>query len=384
MRRIYCDHSATTPVAPEVFSAMEPYMKENFGNPSSLHGFGQEVKTAVEHAREQVASLMNADPGEIVFTGCGSESDNLAVKGIAAELRSKGNHIITSKIEHSAVRITCRHMKSKGYDITYVPVDGEGRVDPDDVRKAIRKDTILISIMHANNEVGAVNPIDEIGAIARERDILFHTDAVQSYGKLPIDVRKTPVDLLALSGHKIYAPKGIGALYIRQGIKVEPLIHGGGQERYRRAGTENTAFIVALGAAAELCGKTMRADAEKSHKFTERLYAKLTEKIDGMVLNGPRTGRLPQVINLSFPGTDNEALLMNLDMKGIAVSGGSACSSGSLEPSHVLVAMGKSEEEMKSAIRFSFGRANTQEDLDYMIDVIPGVVEHLRSVSVTA
>jgi cysteine desulfurase len=381
MRRVYLDHNATTPVHPEVVEAMMPFFQDQFGNASSIHWAGREVKKYLDEAREKVAALMNADPEEIVFTGCGTESDNMAIKGVASTHQDKGRHIITSKVEHHAVLHTCQFMKDLGYEITYLSVDREGLIDLEELRRSIRPDTILVSIMFANNETGTIMPVQEIGAICREKGVLFHTDAVQAVGKIPIDLKKLPVDILSLSGHKLNTPKGIGAQFIRKGTKLSPLIHGGAQERNRRAGTENIPYIIGLGKACEIAQR----DFAKRHEYLQGLRDRLQEgifrKIPHVELNGHPTRRLPNTLNVSFLYVEGESLLLNMDLEGIAVSSGSACSSGSADASHVILAMGKSPLVAQSAIRFSLGWTNTGEDVDYVLEVVPPIIERLRAIS---
>ncbi len=379
-QRIYLDHSATTPVDPQVVEAMLPFFTERFGNPSSIHWFGQQAKVALEDARRQIAALIGAEPGEIVFTAGGTEADNWAIKGAAYFFEGKKKHIITALVEHHAVLHSCHRLQKKGFDVTYLPVDQYGRVAPERVLEAIRNDTCLVTIMHANNEIGTINPIRDIGAIARERGVLFHSDAVQTVGKLPIHVHDMNVDLLSLSSHKFYGPKGIGALYIRRGLQIEKLIHGGSQERDRRAGTENLAGAVALGKAAEICRKRMADDEGKLRQLSHEFYTKVTQHIPNVHLNGHKTERLPGILNLSFDGCASDSLLQNLDLKGIAVSGGSACSSGMAEPSHVLSALGLPMNLAISAVRFSLGRENTSEDMDYTVESLKEIVERLRGI----
>ncbi|MDZ7260866.1 MAG: cysteine desulfurase NifS [candidate division KSB1 bacterium] len=380
VRRIYFDHSATTPVDPRVLEEMLPYFCEKFGNASSIHAFGREGKVALEEARERVARLINASASEIYFTSGGTESDNLALKGLAfAEENRK--HLITSKVEHHAVLNTCHYLEKQGFKVTYLPVDQYGMVDPEEVQKAITDQTFLISIMHVNNEVGTINPIRQIGEIARERGVYFHTDAVQSYGKLPIDVKKMNIDLLSLSGHKIYGPKGVGALFIRKGIRIEKLNHGGHHERNKRAGTENIPGIVGLGKAAEICQQEMEREAEHLTHLRNAFYQKVSQAVPRVYLNGHPVNRLPGNLNLSFEGVEGESLLLSLDLKGIAASSGSACTSGSLEPSHVLSAMGIKPELAQASVRFTLGRSNTMEDVDYTVKVLPEIVERLRNIS---
>lgn len=381
MKRIYLDYAATTPVHPEVVEAMLPYFTEHYGNPSSIHQFGQQAKAAMQDARAKVAGLIGAREEEIVFTGGGSEADNMAIKGVAWANREKGRHIITSTIEHHAVLETLHFLEKQGFRVTYLPVDGEGMVDPDAVRNAITDETILISIMHANNEVGTIQPIAEIGAIARERDVLFHTDAVQTVGHLPINVKNQNIDMLSASAHKLYGPKGVGILYVRKGVRLTPLIHGGEQERRRRASTENIPGIVGFGKAAEIAQAEMVKEGERITALRDRLIEGLLERIDDISLNGHRTQRLPNNVNVSIRYVEGESMLLNLDMEGIAASTGSACSSGTLEPSHVLLALGRSHEEAHGSLRMSLGRYNTDEDIDRVLDVLPAIVNKLRAMS---
>ncbi len=380
MRRVYLDHNATTPVHPEVLEAMIPFFQDQFGNASSIHWAGREVKKYLDEAREKVAALVNASPEEMIFTGCGTESDNMAIKGIGLSLQDKGRHIITTRVEHHAVLHTCQFMEKMGYEITYLPVDSFGLIDLEELRRSIRPDTILISIMFANNETGTIFPVRDIGEIAREKGVIFHTDAVQAVGKIPIDLQRMPIDILSLSGHKLNTPKGIGAQFIRRGTKISPLIHGGAQERSRRAGTENIPYIIGLGKACEIA----RRDFQKRHDHLLTLRGRLEsilQTIPDVELNGHPTQRLPNTLNASFLYVEGESLLLNLDLEGIAVSSGSACTSGSLEPSHVLLAMGKSPITAQSAIRFSLGWTNTQEDVDYVLEVLPAIVGRLRAIS---
>ncbi|GAV21715.1 cysteine desulfurase NifS [Carboxydothermus pertinax] len=381
MERIYLDHGATTPLSREVLEEMMPYLTEKYGNPSSIHSFGREAKKAIEDAREKVAKAINADPGEIVFTGGGTEADNLAIKGIARGYRHKGNHIITSAVEHHAVLDACLSLQKEGFEVTVLPVDEYGMVSVDDVKNAITDKTILITIMHANNEVGTIQPIAEIGAIAKERGVYFHTDAVQTVGKIPVDVKELKVDLLSLSAHKIYGPKGVGALYVRKGLKLEPLTNGGGQERKRRPGTENVAGIVGLGKAIELAVAEMSVEAERLIKLRDKLIKGVLEKIPYVKLNGHPTLRLPHNANFSVEFVEGESMLLMLDMKGIAASSGSACTSGSLDPSHVLLAMGIPHEVAHGSLRLTLGKSNTEQQVDYVLEVLPGIVERLREMS---
>lgn len=373
-QRVYLDHNATTPLLQEALEEMLPYYREDFGNPSSSHIFGQRAREGIEKARWRVARAISCTPEEVIFTSSGTEANNLAIKGIAFANKEKGNHIITSKIEHHALLSPCKWLEGEGFCVTYLDVDRFGMVDPNELLSAITKETILVTIMHANNEVGTIQPIRELSKIARERGVYFHTDAVSSFGKIEVDVDKLGVDLLSISSHKIYGPKGVGALYVRKGTRISPLIHGGGHERGRRAGTEDVAGIVGFGKAAEL------AIEEKIHirELRDRLYNGIIDRIDGVTLNGHPTHSLPNTINLLFRGVDGETLMAALDLKGIATSVGSACSQG---PSHVLLAMGLKDEEVGSSIRFSLGRGNRREEIDYVLEVLPRVVNHLRSIS---
>jgi cysteine desulfurase len=375
------DHNATTPVHPEVLEAMMPFFRDQFGNASSIHWAGREVKKYLDEARDRVAALMNADPEEIIFTGCGTESDNMAIKGVASTHQDKGRHIITSKVEHHAVLHTCQFMEDLGYEITYVSVDRDGLIDLEELRRSIRPDTILVSIMFANNETGTIMPVQEIGAICREKGVLFHTDAVQAVGKIPIDLKKLPVDILSLSGHKLNTPKGIGAQFIRKGTRLSPLIHGGAQERNRRAGTENIPYIIGLGKACEIARRDFARRHEVLQGLRDRLQEGIFRKIPQVEANGHPTLRLPNTLNVSFLYVEGESLLLNMDLEGIAVSSGSACSSGSADASHVILAMGKSPLVAQSAIRFSLGWTNTGEDVDYVLEVVPRIIERLRAIS---
>ncbi len=381
MKRIYMDHSATTPVAPEVLEAMLPYFSDKFGNASSLHSFGLEAKEALEASREKVAKLLGANPEEIIFTSGGTESDNLALKGIAYRNREKGKHIITTTIEHPAILEVCHKLKTQGFDITYLPVTGEGFVDPAALESAIRKETILISVMHANNEIGTIQPLKEIGRIAAERDIYFHTDAVQSTGKIPIDVDDMGLDLLSLSAHKLYGPKGVGALYVRKGTRTESITQGGGHERNLRSGTENIAGIVGLARAAELCQQTMTEEAQRLSGLRDRLAKLVLDNVKDCWVNGSMKNRLPSNLNFGFKYVEGESLLLFLDSKGIAVSTGSACSSKKLEPSHVLLALGLNPVECHGSMRITLGRSNTEEDVDFVAKSIAEAVERFRGIS---
>ncbi len=381
MRKVYFDHNATTPIHPEVKEVMLPFLSEKFGNPSSIHWAGREVRAYVEEAREKVAKMINAEPSEIVFTSCGSEGDNMAIKGVLMGNLKKGRHMITTCVEHPAVYRTCQFLEKFNFEVTYVPVDAYGMVDPDDIKKAIRKDTVLISVMYANNETGNIFPIKEIANIAKEHDIIFHTDAVQVVGKIAIDVKDLGVDLLTASGHKFNAPKGVGFQYIRKGLDILPLISGGHQERGLRAGTENMAGIVALGKACEIAVNTMDEKAKVVSELRDRLERGILEKIQDTVINGHPKNRLYNTTNISFKYIEAEALLVMLDMHGIAVSTGSACSSGATEPSYVLTAMNLDPLCSRGALRFSLGYGNTVEDVDYCLEVLPPLVEKIRKMS---
>jgi cysteine desulfurase len=381
MKRIYLDHNATTPVHPEVLEAMLPYFKDKFGNPSSIHGFGREAKVALEEAREKVAQLLGVSSSEIYFTSGGTESDNLAVKGVAFANRDKGKHIVTSKIEHHAILESCKFLEKEGFTVTYLPVDSKGVVDPEDLRKTIREDTILVSIMYVNNEVGSIQPMENITRMVKDKGIYLHTDAVQAAGKIPIDVRKLNVDMLSLSGHKIYGPKGVGAIYIRKGVRITPWSHGGHHERSRRAGTENMPGIVGFAKAVELAFSELDDQNRHLKNLTETFYRKLVETVPDVILNGDLNSRAVNTLNLSFKGVEGESVILSLDLKGVAVASGSACTSGTLEPSHVLSAMGIAPEIAQGAIRFSFGRGNTMEDVEYVASIIPEIVNRLRSMS---
>ncbi len=381
MKRVYFDNNATTPLAPEVFEAMRPYMLEDYGNASSIHWFGQRAKAGIEKAREQVARLLGARPSEIVFTSGGTESDNAAILGIVEAARGERKHVVTTAIEHPAVLSTAKLLERRGVGVTYVRVGPSGVVDPADVERALRPETVLISVMHANNELGTVQPLEEIGRMARERDIYFHTDAVQSVGKIPVDVEKLGVDLLALSAHKLNGPKGVGALYVRKGTTLRPLLHGGHHERDRRPGTENVAGIVGLGWAAENARTHLTEENDHVAALRDRLEAGILSGVPLVAVNGDRTHRVPNTTNLTFDYIEGEGLVIAMDLRGIACSTGSACSSGSLEPSHVLSAIGLRPEQARASIRFSLGRFNTDEDVDAALKILPGVVEQLRVVS---
>lgn len=381
MKRIYLDHNSTTPLHPGVLEAMLPYYKEAFGNPSTIYSFGQETRKATDEAREKVANLIGASPEEIIFTSGGTEADNVALKGVAAALEKKGKHIVASSIEHHAVLSTLKYLEKRGYKVSFLPVDEHGWLDPGEVQEAITSQTILISVMHANNEVGTIEPISEIGEIAQKAGIYLHTDAVQTIGKIKVNVDDLKVDLLSLSAHKFYGPKGVGALYVRKGTRIYPLLHGGYQERRRRAGTENVAGIVGLGKVAEIAPKEMVQQSRRESNLRDRLEKMIRENINHCQLNGHPTQRLPNTLNMSFEFIEGESLILTLDLKGIAVSTGSACTSGSLEPSHVLMAMGVAPEIAQGSIRFSLGRDNQKEDIDYTVENLVEIVTRLREMS---
>ena len=378
---IYFDNAATTPIRPEVYDAMRPYIESCYGNPSSVYKLARESKKAIDLARKQVADAINADSGEIFFTGCGSESDNWAIKGVALALKDKGKHIITTNIEHHAILHTCEFLEENGYEVTYIPVDEYGMVSADDIKKAIRPDTILVSVMTANNEIGTIEPIREIGAACREKGVYFHTDAVQAVGHIKIDVKEMNIDLLSLSGHKIGAPKGIGALYIRKGVKIKNLIHGGQQEKGRRAGTENVIGIAALGKAIELAVSEMEDTTERLKYLRDKIINGVLKNIEYSRLNGHPEERLPGNVNISFEFIEGESMLLMLDAKGICASSGSACTSGSLDPSHVLLAIGLPHEKAHGSLRISLGYQNTEEEVDKLLEVLPPIVQRLREMS---
>ena len=381
-RRLYMDYSATTPVKQEVVDAMMPYFTETFGNASSFHGFGRDAKNVLDKSRAQVASLINAKSNEIYFTAGGTESDNWAIEGVAFANKAKGNHIITSKIEHHAVLHTCEYLeKHHGFEVTYLDVDAEGRIRVEDVENAIKDNTILITIMFANNEVGTIQPIKEIGEIAKKHKVIFHTDAVQAAGNIHIDVKELNVDLMSMSSHKIYGPKGIGALYIKTGTKLHTFVHGGAQERRRRAGTENIPGIVGYAKACEIAKANMDNHIETLTKLRTKLIDGILEKIPYTKVNGSLEHRLPGNVNFSFEFIEGEGILLMLDMLGIAASSGSACTSGSLDPSHVLMAIGLPHEIAHGSLRLSIGDFTTEEDIDYIIEKLPPVIERLRSMS---
>src|SRR5689334_18060489 len=378
MRRVYLDNNATTPVLPEILEAMRPYFLEHFGNASSIHHHGQETRAAVERARDSVAQLVGCRASEIVFTSGGTEGDNLALSGLARS----GHHIITSTVEHHAVLNTCKHLESTGIEVTYVPVDVHGLVNPDDVRRALRPNTALITIMMANNETGVIQPVEEIGKIAAEADVYFHTDAVQAAGKVTLDVNRIACDLLSISGHKMHAPQGVGALYVRKGTLLQPLLHGGRHERSRRAGTENVPGIVGLGKAAELA-KIGFSDGsvDKIARFRDLIQQTVLDSIDQVGVNSGQSPRVPNTTNIYFDCIEGEALVIALDLKGVAVSTGAACSSGAIEPSHVLTAMGLSPDRARASLRFSVGKQNTSEDVDLLLSILPDTVARLRELS---
>lgn len=381
MKTVYMDYAATTYVKPEVLEEMMPYFTGKFGNPSSFYGPSRETKMAIDKGRERVATALNCDMSEVYFTGGGSEADNWAIKGIASAYKNKGNHIITTKIEHHAVLHTCEYLEKNGYEVTYLDVNEEGLISLEDLKNAITDKTILVSIMFANNEIGTIEPIKEIGAICKERGVLFHTDAVQAIGNVKIDVKDMNIDLLSLAGHKIYAPKGIGALYIKKGVRIHNLIHGGGQERNRRAGTENIAGIVGIGKAIEMATENLDAHIAKMSKLRDKLIDGIL-KVPYSRLNGPRGDkRLPANVNISFEFIEGESILLSLDFEGVCASSGSACTSGSLDPSHVLLAIGLPHEKAHGSLRLTLGDATTEEDVDYVIETIPPIIERLRSMS---
>ena len=381
-RSVYLDHSATTPVDHDVLEAMMPYFTSDFGNPNSLHAWGRKARKALDEARNQVAQLINADPTEVIFTGGGSEADNLAIKGIAYARKDRGHHIITSAIEHHAVLDACKWLGKEGFDITILPVDKYGMVRLDELERAIRPNTILVTIQFANNEIGTIEPIEQIGSICRKQGVLFHTDAVQATGHLPIDVKKLPVDLMTMAAHKMYGPKGVGALYVKKGVKIAPLIHGGGQERGLRSGTENTAGIVGFGKAAVLAAKRLANNENENEKrLRDRLIDGIFERIDDVILTGHRTERLPFHTSFCFHYIEGESMLLRLDALGIGASSGSACTSGSLEPSHVLLAIGLPHEIAHGSLRLTLGKDTSDEDIDYVLENLPKVVESLRAMS---
>jgi cysteine desulfurase len=380
--RVYLDHNATTSVDPAVMAAMAPLLADGFGNPSSLHAWGREARQALEWARGTVAHALGAaDKDTVVFTSGGTEADNMALAGVAAAHESRGRHLIVSCVEHPAVLHTALHLSRHGFDVTHLPVDSQGLLDPDDVRRAIRPDTTLVSLMHGNNETGVLFPVAPIGRICRERGVTFHTDAVQSFGRLPSNADALCVDLLSLSGHKIHGPKGIGALFVRRGTKMQPLLHGGAQERSRRAGTENVAAAVGLARATELSLQDQEAATRRMRDLRDRLESGVMAALPGVLRNGHPTERLPQTANLALAGVEAESLILALDLSGIGVSSGAACSSGSLEPSHVLAAMGLPRERVLGSVRFSLGRTTTREEIDHVLEILPPIAERMRRVN---
>ncbi|MGI6669368.1 MAG: cysteine desulfurase NifS [Acetivibrionales bacterium] len=380
-KTIYFDHAATTPVRKEVLEAMLPYFRQKFGNPSSIYSIGRESKKAIEEARETISGIIGAEPREIFFTGSGTEADNWAIKGVAYANRQKGRHIITTAIEHHAVLHACQYLENDGFEVTYLPVDQDGLVTAEQVRAAIRPDTILVSIMFANNEIGTIQPIAEIGKVTREKGVYFHTDAVQAMGNVNINVSEMNIDMLSMSAHKFYGPKGVGALYINKGVKITSFIHGGAQERGRRASTENVAAIVGMAKALEIAAARMEQHNKKLMALRDRTIKEIQEKIPFVRLNGHREKRLPGNVNFTFEFIEGESLLLMLDMKGIAASSGSACTSGSLDPSHVLLAIGLPHELAHGSLRITFGEENSDEDVDYLLDVLPPIVQRLREMS---
>ncbi|GAB4114552.1 MAG: cysteine desulfurase NifS [Candidatus Caldatribacteriota bacterium] len=382
MKRIYLDHAATTPTDPIVVKEMEIYFSQKFGNPNSIHSFGQESRQAIEEARKKVAHLIGAEPSEIIFTSGGTEADNHAIKGIAWANQQKGKHIITSQIEHHAVLHSCRFLEKQGFKVTYLPVDKYGLIDPEEVEKVINGQTILITIMHANNEIGTIEPIKEISEIARRRGIYFHIDAVQTVGHIPINVKELGVDMLSMSGHKFYGPKGVGALYLKKGVKILPLIDGGGQEKNRRASTENVPGIIGMGKAAELAEERLKqGEEDRIVIMRDKLIKGISERVENAHLNGHPTKRLPGNVNFCFEFVEGESILLNLDMEGIAASSGSACTSGSLEPSHVLLAIGLPHEIAHGSLRLSLGKENTEDEVNYVLEVLPQIIKKLRELS---
>jgi cysteine desulfurase len=375
------DYAATTPVDPRVLKAMEPYFSEKFGNTMSLHSFGQEAKTALEESREIVADLMGARPSEVIFTSSATESNNLAVKGIAFANRERGHHIIISSIEHPCIMESAKWLERQGFEVTRLKVDKYGLVDPEDVKKAIKKETILVSVMHANNEIGTIEPIEEIGKICKERGVYFHTDAAQTFGKIPINVNRMNIDLMTVSSHKMYGPKGVAALFVREGTKIDPILHGGGHEMGLRSSTVNVAAIVGFAEACKIAKREMEKEAKRIKKLSERLIKGILEKIPGSHLNGHPIKRLPNIINFWFEGIEGESLVLKLDLMGIAVSTGSACSTQKLEPSHVLLAIGLKPEQVQGSLRISLGRWTKREEIDYLLKALPKAIEQLRRAS---
>jgi len=380
MRTVYADNNATTAVAPEVLQAMLPFFKEHYGNPSSMHLFAVEPQEAIARARDQVARLLGADSSEIVFTSCGTESDSAAIRGVLEAYPFK-RHIVTTKVEHAAVLSLCQHLQASGYQVTFLSVDGEGRLDLDELDRAVTEDTALVSVMYANNETGVVTPVEQIGQIVKRKGVIFHTDAVQAVGKLPIDLANSTIDLLSMSGHKIHAPKGIGALYVRRGVRCAPFMIGGHQERGRRGGTENVPYMVGLGRACELASEDLAAETERERRMCDRLEQQLLDRVPNMRINGDREHRLPNTLNVSFEFVEGEAILLLLSQAGVAAASGSACTSGSLEPSHVLRAMGVPFTFAHGSVRFSFSRYNREEDVDQIVETLVPIIARLREIS---
>lgn len=379
--KVYLDYNATTPLDSRVIEFMLPYMRDIYGNPSSVHSFGGDSKAALDNARERVADLIGARQREICFTSGGSESNNLAIKGVADAMRDKKDrHIITTQAEHASVLQTCRHLESVGYKITYLSIDRDGMINLNELQDSITEETILVSVMYANNETGVIAPLEKIAEITKEKGVLLHTDAVQAVGKMNIDLNKLPVNLLSLSSHKIYGPKGAGALYIRKGVNIIPLIHGGGQERGMRSGTENVPAIAGFGKAAELIKEQIDTESLRLKELRDKLHMGIIDNIHGVTLNGHIENRLSNTLNLSFDDTEGESLVMNLDLEGVAVSTGSACSEGNVDPSHVLLAMGLTKEQAVSSLRFSFGRFSQQGDIDLVLEKLPAIVKRIRKI----
>lgn len=381
MNRIYLDNAATTQAAPEVIEAIQACFHETYGNPSSLHSFGLKARGVIESARRNIAGFINAHPDELVFTGSGTESNNMVIKGIAQSLREKGNHIVTTAIEHHAIHEPLHFLETQGVKVTYLPNDENGLIDPNDLKRTITGKTILVSVMHANNEIGTIEPIRELGAICRERGIYFHTDAVQTFGHIPIDVQEMNIDLLSASAHKLYGPKGVGLLYIRKGVQITPLMHGGDQEKRRRASTHNTPGIAGFSKAVELAASEMEKEGVRQSRLRDKLITALLDAVPESKLNGHPKLRLPNNVNMSFAYVEGEAVLLNLDVEGIAVATGSACTSTSLEPSHVLTACGMTQELSHGSLRLSLGRMTTEEEIEQVIRVLPPIIEKLRAMS---
>jgi len=381
MRKIYLDHNATTPVHPDVFEAMKTFCSERFGNASSIHQSGRDAKASLEEARDTIAGILGCKSSEIYFTSGGTESDNFAIKGTAFANRDKGKHIITSSIEHHAVEASCHFLEHEGFDITFLPVDSEGFVSPDDLKKAIRKDTTLVTIMHANNETGVIQDLATLSAITREAGIYFHTDAVQATGKIPYTIEEIGCDMLSISAHKLYGPKGVGLIHIKSGTKIQPWNEGGGHERGRRAGTENVAGAIGLAEAMKIAARDMDIETRKLTSMTTRFYELVKDRIPHVRLNGNFKKRVPNTLNLSFKAVEGEAIVLSLDLKGVMVSSGSACTSGATEPSHVLKAMKVPDDMAQGSIRFSFGRSNSDDDIEYVVDILAGEIERLRKMS---